>query len=60
MSADDLDPVRTGVKALRTLAWLLTLVTLALYALAIYLSRGRRRETLRAVGAPSSRRDPVC
>jgi hypothetical protein len=50
MDSDELDAAQTGVKVLRTLAWVLTALTLALYALAIYLARGRRRETLRAVG----------
>jgi hypothetical protein len=50
MDSDELDLAQTGVKVLRTLAWVLTALTLALYALAIYLARGRRRETLRAVG----------
>ena len=50
MNSDELGAAQTGVKALRTLAWVLTALTLALYALAIYLARGRRRETLRAVG----------
>jgi hypothetical protein len=50
MSEDDLDEIRSGVDALRTLAWVLTAVTLGLYGLAIWLARERRRETLRAVG----------
>ena len=50
MDSDELDAAQTGVKALRTLAWFLTALVLVLYAVAIYLARGRRRETLRAVG----------
>jgi hypothetical protein len=50
MHSDELAAAQTGVKLLRTLAWVLTALTLLLYALAIYLARGRRRETLRAVG----------
>jgi hypothetical protein len=50
MSEDDLDAIQAAVKLERTLAWLLAAITLGLYALAIYLARGRRRETLRAVG----------
>jgi hypothetical protein len=50
LRSDQLETAQTGVKALRTAAWVLTAITLALYALAIYLARGRRRETLRAVG----------
>jgi hypothetical protein len=50
MSADDLDSIRGSVDALRTLAWVLTALTLGLYALAVYLARDRRREALRSVG----------
>jgi hypothetical protein len=38
------------VKALRTLAWVLAAITLVLFALAIWLARGWRREAFRAVG----------
>jgi hypothetical protein len=38
------------VRILRTLAWALAAIAIVLYALAIYLAGGRRRETLRAVG----------
>lgn len=50
LQSDELAAAQTGVKLLRTLAWVLTALTLLLYALAIYLARGRRRETLRSVG----------
>lgn len=50
MRADQLDAARGGVKILRTLAWVLTALSLALFALAIYVARGRRRAMLRAVG----------
>ncbi len=50
LESDQLGAAQTGVKALRTLAWVLTALTLALFALAIYLARGHRRETLRLVG----------
>ena len=51
LRSDQLEAAQTGVRALRILsAWLLVLV-LGLYALAIYLARGRRRETIRDVGA---------
>ena len=50
MRSDQLDAAQAGVKAVRVLStWLLVLV-LALYALAIFLARGARRETLRNVG----------
>ena len=50
MESDEMDLAQKGVKLLRTLAWVLTALALALYALAIYFARDRRRETLRAVG----------
>jgi hypothetical protein len=50
MQSDELGAAQKGVKLLRTLAWVLTAITLLLYAVAIYLARGRRRETLRGVG----------
>jgi hypothetical protein len=50
MDAEDLDTIRTGVDLLRTLAWLLLAIALALYGLALYLAGSRRRETLRLIG----------
>jgi uncharacterized membrane protein len=50
MKSDELEAAQTGVKALRTIAYVGTALTLILYALAIFLARNRRRETLRAVG----------
>jgi hypothetical protein len=50
MKSDELSEVQDGVKALQTAAWFLTALTLILFALAIFLGRGRRRETLRSVG----------
>jgi hypothetical protein len=50
MSSDQLSALQKGVKLIRVLsAWLLIAV-LVLYALAIYLARGHRRETLRNIG----------
>jgi hypothetical protein len=50
MRSDQLAAAQTGVKAVRVLSvWLLVLVV-GLYALAIFLARGARRETLRNVG----------
>jgi hypothetical protein len=50
MSSDQLSAAQAGVRAVRVLStWLLVLV-LALYALAIFLARGARRETIRNVG----------
>ena len=50
MRSDDLAAVQTGVRILRTLAWLLTALAIVLYCAAIYLAGTRRRQTLRAVG----------
>jgi hypothetical protein len=50
LRSDQLESAQEGVRALRFLAWFLTALTLVLYALAIYVNRGRRRETLRTVG----------
>ncbi|MGH2982637.1 MAG: hypothetical protein ACRDK5_00030 [Solirubrobacterales bacterium] len=47
---DDLSTAQDIVKLLRALAIALTVLTLALYALAIYLARGWRREVLRTIG----------
>ena len=50
MSSDRLGAAQAAVRSLRVLStWLLVLV-LGLYALAIFLARGARRETLRNVG----------
>ena len=50
MKSNELETAQTGVSILRTLAWALAALALVLYALAIYLAGGRRRETLRAAG----------
>jgi hypothetical protein len=50
LRSDQLDAAQDGVRALRFLAWFLTALTLVLYAIAIYINRDRRRETLRNVG----------
>jgi hypothetical protein len=50
MDSSELDAAQKGVNALQTLAWVLTALTLLLYAAAIFLAGDRRRETLRAVG----------
>jgi hypothetical protein len=50
MRSDQLDAAQAGVRSVKVLStWLLVLV-LALFALAIFLARGARRETLRNVG----------
>ena len=42
--------MQTGVRILRTLAWLLAALAIVLYALAIYLAGAAPAQTLRAVG----------
>ena len=50
MKSSELDAAQKGLKLLKTAGYVLTAITLLLYAAAIALARGRRRETLRAVG----------
>jgi len=50
VSNEDLVKVNDMLDLLRTLAWVLTILFVALFALAIYLAEGWRREALRAVG----------
>jgi hypothetical protein len=50
VSSDQITFAQDLVNLLRKLALILPLAALALYGLAIYLAKGRRRETLRAVG----------
>jgi len=46
----DLVKVNDLLKVMKTLAWVLTILALVLFALAIYLAEGWRREALRMVG----------
>ena len=50
LRSDELKEAQDAADLLKTLAWVLTALTLGLYALAVYLARGRRREVLRSVG----------
>ena len=50
MRSDQLSAAQTAVKGVRVLSTLLLVLVLALYALAIYLARGERRQTLRNIG----------
>jgi hypothetical protein len=50
VSNDDLVKVNKLLDLMRTLAWVLTVLALALFALAIYLAQGWRREAFRSVG----------
>jgi hypothetical protein len=49
-SNDNLVKVNKALDLLRTLAWVLTVLALGLFAVAIYLAEGWRREALRRVG----------
>ena len=51
MKSSQLGAAQTAVKILKALSSLLLIVVIALYALAIYLARGRRRLLLGATGA---------
>ena len=51
MKSDQLSAAQTAVKILKALSSLLLILVVALYALAIYLARGRRRLLLGATGA---------
>jgi hypothetical protein len=50
LKSDQLDAAQATVRILKALSSLLVLVVLALFALAVYLAHGRRRETLMRVG----------
>lgn len=50
LESDELSTAQDAVNALKGLSLILPLITLALYALAVYLARGWRREAIRAWG----------
>ena len=50
MKSNQLDTVQTAVDLIRKLSVWIAIAILVLFALAVYLAEGRRRETLRAVG----------
>jgi hypothetical protein len=50
LRSDQLAAAQDGAHLLHTLAWVLGVLTLLLYALAVFLGGERRREVLRAVG----------
>lgn len=50
LKSDQLDAAQKTVRILKALSSLLVLVVLALFALAVYLAQGRRRETFMRVG----------
>lgn len=51
VNSSELNTMQNAVNLLRSLAVILPLIVFALFALAVYLARGRRRQTLIAVGA---------
>jgi Short C-terminal domain len=50
LKSDDIALAQDAVTVLKGLAIVLAILALGLFALAVYLARGRRRETLRSVG----------
>jgi hypothetical protein len=50
VTSKQLNTMQNAVNLLRSLAFVLPLLVLAMFALAVYLARGRRRQTLIAVG----------
>ena len=50
LRADELDAAQNGFQLLKTLAWILPLLTLAVFGLAVWLARDRRR-AVRGIGA---------
>jgi hypothetical protein len=50
MESDQLGTVQTAVELIRKLSIFLAIAILVLFAVAVFLAEGRRRETLRAVG----------
>ena len=50
LRSKQIDAAQKIAKAIRRLAIILTVLVFGLYALAVYLARGRRREALRSVG----------
>jgi hypothetical protein len=50
LKSDQLDAAQTTVRILKALSSLLALLVLALFALAVYLAHGRRRQTFMRVG----------
>jgi Short C-terminal domain len=50
LESDELDTAQDAFQLANTVAWVLPLVTLLIFGLAIWASRGRRRLTVRAIG----------
>jgi hypothetical protein len=50
LRSDDLDTAQDAFRLANTVAWVLPVLTLALFGLALWLGSGRRRLTVRAIG----------
>lgn len=50
IKSSQLAAAQTGVRIVQILSWVLFILVIALYGLAVFLARGRRRATLRDVG----------
>jgi len=50
LRSDELDTAQNAFRLMNTIAWFLPLLTLAIFGLALWLSGGRRRLTVRAIG----------
>jgi len=50
LQSDDISAVQTGADLLTTVAWILVILAIGLFALAIYLAKGWRRVELRTTG----------
>ena len=53
LRSDELDAAQNGFQLLKTLAWVLPLLTLAAFGLAVWVARGRRRQAVRGIGIAS-------
>lgn len=50
LRSDQIEAAQDGAEMFEKIAWALVILTIALFALAIWLGRGRRREIVRAMG----------
>ena len=57
LRADELDTAQNAFQLLKTLAWVLPILTLAAFGLAVWLARDRRR-AVRGIGVDARRRRP--
>jgi hypothetical protein len=50
IKSDEIEAAQTGADLLKKASYALVLIALAIYAIALWTARGRRRETVRAIG----------